>query len=91
MYKTWRKKTTILSFKILNICIYFEDHYVWYTPFSMCLYISKFLRTVNKLYFCLFCFEFASYKFALTLHSLSAFTSCGGEFFLLHAMVSFQF
>ena len=58
------KKTTILSFS--KIWIYFKD-YVWYKSFSMCLYISKFLRTVNKSYFCLFYIEFASYKFALTL------------------------
>ena len=45
--------------------------YVWYTSFSMCLYIFKFLRIANKAYFCLFYFDFASYEFAAFLIGLS--------------------
>ena len=41
--------------------------YVCYTFFSMCVYVIKFLRTANNAYFCLFYFDFASYKFVVTL------------------------
>ena len=60
-------------------------YYVWYTSFSLFLYIFKILRTKNNANLCLFYFDFVSYKFAVTpffLISLSVLSLVMESFWL---------
>ena len=67
-------------------------YYIWYTSFSMFLYIFKILRTANHANFCLFYFDFVSYKLAVTLifESFCPFISCDREFPTLRSTMELQ-
>ena len=68
-------------------------YYVWYTSFSMFLYIFKILRTKNDANLCLFYFDSVSYKFAVTpffFNQFVRFISCNGEFLTLKSTMELR-